>query len=172
MRSQVIPAQITTVEDKIVGNLNFIQLALMTTPILWLTLIYALIPPTMKLVAYKLILTLVLSLISLGLSLRIKGKVVINWLGVLLKYSRRPKYYLYNKNHLVGREMVLPVAEKLTSTPAKAPAVKTKVTKAKPKLELKNLLTFDELLHQGKLNLSYKLNKKGGLDVAFEQVKH
>jgi len=33
MRTRVIPAQITTVEDKIVGNLNLMQMAILMVPI-------------------------------------------------------------------------------------------------------------------------------------------
>ena len=44
MRSTVIPAQITTVEDKIAGNFNLVQILLMMAPVLIATLLYTIIP--------------------------------------------------------------------------------------------------------------------------------
>ena len=49
MKTQVIPAQITTVEDKIVGSLTFSQLLLLLTPVALVALIYAFMPPLMEL---------------------------------------------------------------------------------------------------------------------------
>ena len=98
MRTRVIPAQITTVEDKIVGSLNLMQIMMLMAPVFFMTLIYAIIPPSMSFVAYKLTLSAIFFVVCITLSLRIKGKIVIHWLSILIRYNLRAKYYIYNKN--------------------------------------------------------------------------
>jgi hypothetical protein len=56
MRSTVIPAQITTVEDKITGNLSLTQIILLIIPVFILTILFSLVPPVMKLGIFKTIL--------------------------------------------------------------------------------------------------------------------
>jgi len=53
MRTTIIPAQITTIEDKIAGSLNFSQILLLMAPVLWGTLVYTLFSPVMKIAPYK-----------------------------------------------------------------------------------------------------------------------
>ena len=92
MRTTIIPAQITTVEDKIAGSLNMTQILILMFPVLWTAIIYILFAPTMKLVAYKLGLIGIVTLICLVLVIRIKDKIVAEWLGVVLRYHFRPRF--------------------------------------------------------------------------------
>jgi len=78
MRTTVIPAQITTVEDKIAGNLNITQIIILMIPIFLTTILFAFVPPVMKLVWYKIPLILIVLFICLILAWRIKGRVVLN----------------------------------------------------------------------------------------------
>ena len=128
MRTRVIPAQITTVEDKIAGNLNLTQILVLMAPVFFSTVVYALFPPTLLLVWYKITLSLIAFVLCVILSLRIKGKVVLNWIVILLKYSLRPKYYVFNKNEQYLRTLDLP---KTANDPAveKAKVLKSKVNK-------------------------------------------
>src|SRR3989339_487431 len=108
MRTTIIPAQITTVEDKIAGSLNMTQILILMAPLLWTAIIYILLIPSMKLTSFKLVLIIISTATSGILALRIKDKIVAEWLGVLLKYRLRPKYYLFNKNDLTGRTLDIP----------------------------------------------------------------
>ena len=112
MRTTVIPAQITTVEDKIAGSLNLTQLMLLMVPVFWTTIVYTLFTPMMHVVWYKLPLVLVVLIISLSLAIRINGVVVFNWLFVILNYKLRPKLYVFNKNDSYLKEIDLPVETK------------------------------------------------------------
>lgn len=167
MRTQVIPAQITTVEDKIAGNLNFTQILLLLTPVLLGTLVYALFPPSMHFVAYKLTLVLVIAAISLTLSIRIQGKVLVNWLGVVLKYAIRPKYYVFDKNDTYQRELNAPEVKK----PASPKSIKPKVSKT-PRLAIgiPELIQLEEGLLKNTLGLTFKAARKGGLHVVLNKV--
>lgn len=173
MRTTVIPAQITTVEDKIAANLNLTQILILMVPVFWTVLIYALLPQKMHLTLYKFPLVLIVLFICLALSLRIKGKVVLNWLLLLLRYNLRPRYYLFNKNDVYLREIDLPVFEKkpfklfnFKKTPAKQ-----KTETAIPGFAISDLVRVENLLRNDKFTLSIRAHKKGGMYVGFEQIQ-
>lgn len=169
MRTRVIPAQITTVEDKIAGNLNLTQILLLMAPVFAITLIYGILPPKMHLAMYKVPLALVILLVSLILAIRIKGKVVIHWLILILRYNIRPRFYFFTKNDLYLRDLDLPVFEKKQRKLFKTTPAKQEISLTRPSLALRDLLSLRGVLDP---NYSYSLkSKKGGLYVAFEQVK-
>lgn len=171
MRTTVIPAQITTIEDKIAGNLNLTQILILMVPIFWTTIVYALLSPRMKLMWYKFPLVLIVLFICLTLSLRIKGKVVLNWLIVVLKFNIRPKFYLFNKNDTYQRVIDLPVFPKKQ---IKLPAIKTakkEAVKPTPNFNISDFAKLENFIKNPKYSLSFKSAKKGGVDVAFEQIK-
>jgi len=169
MRTTIIPAQITTVEDKIAGNLNFTQIFLLMTPVLLTTILFAFMPPTMKLVGYKLCLILIILVVCLVLSLRIKGRVLFNWLLILCQFNLRPSYFIFNKNDNCFREVEIPIkVNKKKTSLAKIIKVVNKKEKALVEIESVKFLHF---LDDKKNSFSFKLNDKGGLNVAFEQIK-
>ncbi len=171
MRTTVIPAQITTVEDKIAGNLNLTQILILMVPVFWTTIVYTLFAPTMHLAWYKIPLVLVVLFLCLILSLRVKGKVLVEWIAVLLHYFLRPKYYLYNKNDVYLRDLDLPRVEK---KPVKRFALKPAKKSANtllPVVSIADVVKLERLIASPKYTLSFKSGKKGGVNVAFEQIK-
>jgi hypothetical protein len=167
MKNTVIPAQITTVEDKIAGNLNLTQIMLLMLPVFSGIVLYAMIIPQMKISMTKIILESIIFVISSVLAIRIKGKLIVNWLVVILKFNLRPKYYLFNKNDYYLREVYFPNFAK----------VKAEVKVIKAKSKAKAIHTINEA-QTSKLNdfikkqsISYKLNKGGVINVAFEQIQ-
>lgn len=167
MRNTVIPAQITTVEDKIAGNLNLTQILLLMAPVLITTLLYSLVSPAMKLTLFKMILIGLSSLVCGILAIRVKGRVVLNWLAVFIKYKLRPSFFVFNKNDCYLREI---------ETPSKNNN-QVKIIKKLPVLKTeKSLLEVDavKLLHvinNQKNSLSFVFNQKGGLHVALDSSK-
>lgn len=166
MKNTVIPAQITTVEDKIAGNLSLTQIMLLMLPVFSGIVFYAMIFPQMKISITKIILESIIFIVSSVLAIRVKGKLIVNWLIVILKFNLRPKYYLFDKNDSYLREIYLPIfkSKKVVKTN------KLKVTK-------KSIRVTDEI-ETHKLNnliknqsISYKLDKGGAINVAFEQVR-
>lgn len=170
MRTRVIPAQITTVEDKIVGNLSIAQMLMLMTPVFFTTLVYILFPPSMSFVWYKLVISLIVFVVFTTLSLRIKGKVVANWLAVLFKYNLRAKYYIYNKNEAYLRTIYLPEIEKQQVKQKGQVASKKKVKRSLRRVNIQDLVSLEHIIKNGDLDLRYKTGKKGGLDVDFEQI--
>ena len=158
MRTTIIPAQITTVEDKIAGSLNMTQTLIMMFPVLWTALVYILLFPSMKLTSFKLVLIIFATATSGILALRIKDKIVAEWLGVLLKYRLRPKYYLFNKNDLTNRTIDIP------ELPVEQIMVKKKVDKSVQTknfdLDIFDQVKLEHLISSGKVALHYQLSKK------------
>ena len=167
MKNTIIPAQITTVEDKIAGNLNLTQILLLMMPIFMTTILFAFVPPVMKLSILKTIIVGV-SIISGGvLAIRIKGRVVLNWLLVWLKFKLRPSFYIFNKNDNYLREV-----EPIIKTTSKIKTVKKisviETRKALVEIDAVKLL---HVINDRKNSLSFVFNQKGGLHVAMESIK-
>ena len=171
MRSKPIPAQITTVEDKIAGNLNLTQIMLLMIPVFFTTAAYAVFPPRMHLAVYKFPLVLIVLVISLTLSIRIKGKVVLNWLVILLTYNLRPRYYLFNKNDTNFRTLYLPVFEKKQRRLFKKVPAKQENKAPIPAFALKDLAKLQNLINNPKYSFVLKAAKKGGFNVFLGQVQ-
>jgi len=157
MRTTIIPAQITTVEDKIAGSFNLAQILILMAPVLLTAIVYALFLPVMQFCAYKFLIIIVAAIIALILALRIKDKIVAEWLSLLISYQLQPKYYLFNKNDLTHRQLTV------------HPLVKEKIIKKKvskkltvdPNWEMSLLesIKLQNLIDSGKVALRYQLKK-------------
>ena len=167
MKIRRIPAQITTVEDKIAGNLTFIQMILLVIPVFVVLVGYSSIPPVMHFSLLKIILMGSIGIIPPLLSIRIKEHIILTWIGILLTYNLRPKYYVFNKNDAYLRDMdIIPHEKKRVKahvhTQAKA-QIKQKA------LSFGELVKLEGLLANPKYTFSIKSHKKGAFHVAFEQ---
>lgn len=171
MRTTVIPAQITTVEDKIAGNLNLTQIMLLMVPVFWSTIVYALFLPVMHFAWYKLLLILVVFFVCLLLAARIKGKVVLSWIIVLFRYNVRPKYYVFNKNCSYLRNLHLPAGEKKEVKLVNKNIARKEIKQPTFTISVPDFVKFENLIGNPKYSLSYREGKKGGINVAFEQIK-
>ncbi len=166
MRATVVPAQITTVEDKIAGNLTVTQLLLLMVPVFLSAAIYAFFPPLFEFSLYKLILIGAVSILSLTLAIRIKEKIILDWLLLLTRYNLRPRFYLFTKSTTDLRAIDIPLHE------IKAPLRSTKVQEEKIILQpfntnnLKPFIEFEYAL--ATQSLSFKVREKGGYNVSME----
>lgn len=157
MRTTIIPAQITTVEDKIAGSLNMTQILLLITPILVDALIYVALYPKSKINIYKSILMLIITAFLFLLALRIKGKIILMWLTVLIIYQLRPKYYLFNKNSLYQRETDFMVSESKNNKSVK----KEKLIKTKNlDLSVIDLIKLEKIMNSNKLAVNFHFKDK------------
>lgn len=167
MKSQVIPAQITTVEDRIAGSLSLTQIMLLLSPVFFASIVFALFPPNMHLVLYKIGIILSFALVAVTLSLRIKEKLVIHWIGILLRYNLRAKFYVFNKNdHFMRRNEVIQI------NPAKkTPKAVRKSVNRLLISDITGLVKLEEILGSGHSHISFKPDRKGGIYVALEKVR-
>lgn len=65
MRMTVVPAQITTVEDRIIGNLGFSQILLLIVPLFVSAGVFVLLPPFIGGAIYKYIIMAAVGLVFL-----------------------------------------------------------------------------------------------------------
>jgi CRISPR/Cas system CMR subunit Cmr4 (Cas7 group RAMP superfamily) len=166
MRTTVIPAQVTTVEDKIAGNLSFIQILLLIMPVLWGAVVYVFISPRMQINQLKLSIVFPVMLFFGLLAIRIKEKIILHWLQIILRFNLRPKYYVFDKNDLYLRRIDLPEENKLKKTEV---LTETEAS-PKPAVSTRDLVHFEKLISNRKLNLSFKAGRKGGLRVAVNEI--
>lgn len=171
MRTKVIPAQITTVEDKIAGNYSFVQIILLMIPVIFTAFSYAFLIPVMNMVWYKAGLIVVTTIISIVLSFRIKGRIVASWLSLVARYNLRPRYYIYNKNDVTCRELHLPEIKKVTKSSKASVKAKAKQAIKQPRLSIVDLISFERATTDKSLGLHFVVDKKGGLNVAYTKVK-
>lgn len=168
MKTTVVPAQITTVEDKVAGNLSFTQLLLLVTPVFIDGAIFTLLPPLFNFSILKLMICIVVALACMTLAIRIRGKILLTWMVVIATYKIRPKFYLFNKN-----DMYLRPTEQQQKTQAEPKQQTTNNENTEllpaniPPLELVRLQTAVE---DPRANFHFKV-RKGGLSVHIREIK-
>lgn len=166
MKTTVVPAQITSVEDRIAGNFTFAQIFLLIIALIVGTVIYVVVPERMHLSSLKLSLILFQFFILSGLALRVSGKIMAEWLATYLRYSRRPRRYVFTKIDEATREKIPAVTE------VKTAVVEEKKPKlATPAVPLIHTNKVENLLADPSVSVSFELAKKGGIDVSLTPVK-
>ena len=167
MKTSVVPAQVTTIEDRIIGNLGFSQILLLIIPVFLSAGIFTLLPPILNGALYKYILMAILLILCIILSIRIRGKIVAFWLVVIFRYNQRPKYYIYNKNTSMLRENYtkkeIPIKKEIVSQSYK----KRKKT---IQLDISTAMKARQLIENPTANTRFEPDKKGALHVRFTQV--
>jgi hypothetical protein len=167
MRTTTVPAQITTVEDRIAGSLTFTQIVLLIVPLFIGTAIYILIPVKMHIGIVKGIIIGLQFMIFGGLAIRFRGRILADWLVIYLKFRMRPRQYVFTKRDLTARD-ILDEATKKEKVIKKAVG---KLNKARHTLTFSEHLKINKFFENPKLSVSLKLAKKGGLDVSLKTVK-
>lgn len=168
MRSTVVPAQITTVEDKIAGSLGLTQLILLTVPVFGGSALFVFLPPFFSYAVYKIVLITCFAALCGLLAIRIKGKILLFWLIALLRYNLRPRYYLFDKNDMHLRETPLIVQEEESAEPVKATK---KARPHLPQLSTAELVQIENIITNPQANLHFKTNRKGELYVHITEVQ-
>lgn len=166
MRTTVIPAQITTIEDKIAGNLNLTQIVLLLMSLFSAVLIYAVLPQKVSFTLYKIPLIVISMLTFCVLALRVKNRVVLNWLVLFASYYFRPTFYIANKNDLYLRDVILdlPIKNKVRKS------VSLKKAKSEKKVPVFNPENVERILGIPRARLSFKF-EKGGLNAVWQVKK-
>ncbi len=164
MRTTVIPAQVTTLEDKIVGNLSFLQICFLMFPVLWSMVVFMLFPPSMSMKLYKLPIIFIVSLMSLLMAMRIKGRILFDWLVVILKFNMRPTYYVFTKNDTYLRTLDLPPREETVGISHQVQEAPQPV--AISAASIRELVQLDRVMRKRKHPVSFKPDNKGALHVA------
>jgi hypothetical protein len=167
MKVTVVPAQVTTVEDRIVGSLGFSQLVLIVTPVFIAAALFAVLPPAMGSAVYKYVIMGVLAFLCCLLAIRIKGKILAAWLIVILRYNLRPKYYLFDKNVSTLRENYTARQEKKQE---EVP-IKTKSKDNYPRLGIPETAKVLAAIENPAAKVRFETGKKGNLHVRLTEIE-
>lgn len=168
MRSTVVPAQVTTVEDKVAGNLGMSQLVLLATPVFIGGILYVILPPFTQTATYKLLVIAIVLLICSLLAVRVKGTLVLQWLLVLVRYNTRPRYYVFDKRSMHGRQEVHVRFEAEPVDERAEEIVKVPHTSL---LSTADVVNLHDIIENPAANLSFETNRKGKLYVRITEVK-
>ena len=165
MRQTVVPAQVTTVEDKIAGNISFKQLLLLVTPIFFGGAMFVFLPPFMGYTSYKIILWVLLASVCLSLAIRIKGRLVIEWLIVKGKFNLRPSHYVFNKNTRAMRHIEQEILQ------IKDEVIVEEKTETVDEPAFGSLHKLEQIILEPKADMIFSATKKGGLRVSIKEIK-
>jgi len=168
MRITVVPAQITTVEDRVAGSLTFVQIVLLVISLVIGAAIYSGMAPKIHFSSVKLTLIALDFLIFGVLAIRWGGKIIADWLIIYLRYSARPRRYIFTKNDLIHRDIIIETTKEIVKVNAQAAEKKTKKQKMLTLLEQSKM---DQLFAENALSVSFKISKKGGVDVSLKQTE-
>jgi len=167
MKTTIVPAQVTTVEDKIAGNISMHQLLLLVVPIFIGSGLFVILPPFFSYAVYKVVMIAIIASICALLAIRIRGKILLFWLAVLLKYNLRPRYYIFNKNDSYLREDYdLTIQKEIEEEEEQGGMVYSLA----PALSLSEVVTAEQLLANPNANFRLEINKKGRLSVHITEI--
>lgn len=166
MKRSIVPAQITTVEDRVLGNLTPYQAGLISLPLIFGVLFYVALPPHFHFKLYKLCLIVGLELIGAILSIRVNDQMLIFWLIIRLRYNVRPRFYVYNKNDAYLRDIpdLSPVEAQQKAAANDAQPVKAQG------VAVQDAVRIEELMSDKRVNVRFK-TKNGRLHVVANEVK-
>ena len=104
MRVSVVPAQVTTVEDRIIGCLGFMQILILVSAILCGAGVFVMLPPMMGEAWYKYGIIAAVLVVGSILSIRVRGVILAHWVSIIVRYNQRPMYYVADKNTTAYRQ--------------------------------------------------------------------
>ncbi|MEO5949877.1 MAG: PrgI family protein [Candidatus Saccharimonadales bacterium] len=163
MKIAIVPAQVTSIEDKVAGNLSLTQLILIALPIFISGVIYAALPPTFAIGVYKVIVMLII-IVSFGvLAIRVRGTLILDWAQLLARYNMRPRYYVFNKNDKTLRPILIKRNQEKNLDKPK------EINIPSPPLHISTTaerIGFEQLIHGGTKKIVYKRSRKGSLYVS------
>jgi hypothetical protein len=166
MRQTIVPAQVTTVEDKIAGNISFKQLLLLVTPVFFGGALYVLLPPFMGYTSYKIALWAIFALTCGMLAIRVKGRLIVEWLVIRGRYNSRSSHFVYNKNTTSMRPEPVEIPTAKITQP-----VMSETVLVQEELADDSLHRLEQILLEPKANLIFRTTKKGGLRVSIKEIK-
>jgi hypothetical protein len=170
MKTTVVPAQITTVEDRIMGNLTLQQMVLLVTPVFVNFVLFALLPSSMHMNSYKVVtMSLVVAVCAL-LAVRVKGKILLIWLVTITRYNSRAHYYVFDKNDVYLRES-MESAEVAQEEEVLSHDLEVEPIKKLPVMSIADVAKLEGIIANPAAKLSFKLNKKRGLHVSITEVE-
>jgi hypothetical protein len=169
MRSSIVPAQITTVEDKVAGNLSMPQLFLLFAPIIVGGVIYLIFPPSLGSSLYKIVLIAASGLVLWLSAIRFRGRILLAWAVTIGRYNLRPRWWVFDKNDMYLRAVEF--AEDLSVDGESVLDEAEEVSATMPAMSFADSVFLEHIMADPKANLHFKTNRKGKMSVLINEDK-
>jgi hypothetical protein len=168
LKTTIVPAQITTVEDKITGNLTLPQLLLLCVPLFLGCAIYCIFPPFLHVAPYKVVVLVALLVSGCTLAIRVKSKLMLEWFTMLARYAYRPRFYVFDHSCLWGR-----VGENNNVATNVSSQVKVKpllgAIRHIADISIEDTVLLETMLSRERTDIMFKASKHGELYVSVAQ---
>ena len=102
------------------------------------------------------------------LAIRIKDRIIAQWILLLLKYLARPRYFVYDKNTSYLRAKIPRKADEIVATAVTE--TKKKPVVAPLDLPQHEVARLEHFARDSRAGLKYKVGKKGKLYVHVTEV--
>jgi hypothetical protein len=160
MKTTIVPAQITTVEDKIAGHFTLRQLLILVFAIFLDFIIFAVVPRQLKINAFKLLIIIFTTTLCTGLAYKHNDRIIASWTLLIFKYYKRPRIFIYNKNEQYLRQDFVLKAKEPVNKNRKINKIKEKTPVNASSDEIYKLNT---LISEHSINIGIKNKKKSGV---------
>lgn len=157
MKTSTVPAQVTTVEDRVAANLSLKQLVILISTVFIGVLQFLLFLPAVSINPIKAVVMLVSLSLGLLAAVRVREQLMLDWSTLLAKYIFRPKYYIINKNDEYLRQELCDRSKPKTETKATPNKFKTITLPLGKAVKLQGYIT------ENKLSLSFVNSSKKGV---------
>jgi hypothetical protein len=114
--------------------------------------IFTFVDPTFKVSVPKIVIATIASIFFLSLALRVKDKLVLRWVGLMLNYLLRPRFYVLTKDYFLREDRIFGKSKSLKSD---------ELTPPLPSLDLYNLPI--------KKGASFKFTRSGRINVSYQR---
>lgn len=163
-RNTVVPAQVMTVEDKIVGSLGMKQLILLGIGVIGSGCIFLMMAPTGKITLFKLLVIFVLNIVTTCGAIRYKGELLLQWAAIGLAYVLRPRYWVYDKYTAYLRHVEHVDVAQTTVTPQEV-ATATEAARI-PAVAIETQVQLNEFMNDPEKRVRF-VNTKGGMKIVY-----
>lgn len=164
-RNTVVPAQVMTVEDKIVGSLGMKQLILLGIGVIGSGCIFLMMVPTGKITALKLLVIIVLNIVTTCGAIRYKGELLLQWAAIGLAYMLRPRYWVYDKNTTYLRPVESADAPQTEIVPQEVAASTAEATHI-PAVTIETQVQLNEFMSDPEKRVRF-VNTRGGMKIVY-----
>ncbi len=165
-RTTAVPAQITTVEDKIIGSLSMMQLILLGSALIGSGLLFLFFAPASRISILKIVLLVVLNLLCCGSAFRYKDELLVKWAVLGLRYTSRPRRWVYDKNSVYAR----PLRQIETKTAAEKLVAKEVTYEPIDALDTPARVRLEHLMRDPAAQVRF-VNTKGGMKVVYTKTE-
>lgn len=170
MRVSVVPAQVTTVEDRIIGCLGFMQILVLVSAIVCGAGVFVVLPPMMGEAWYKYGIIAAVLVVGSTLSIRVRGVILAHWVSIIVRYNQRPMYYVADKNTTAYRQRGKDIdIDDQAHMPAHAPP-RTVSRRQSVHLDVSARAKARAVIDDPAAHIRIATDKKGGVHVRITQV--